>query len=305
MLIGAHVPSDPDFRKIFSYARSVGCECLQMFLRSPRMWSAPPLKEERLASLDAARDEGIDLPILVHTAYLINLATDKPDNEELSVSAFVDELEKAERIGAQALNTHVGSSKILPRDRVASRIADRIEEAYTRAGITDPKTRLVLENTAGSGSTFGTTISELAEIHHELANRGLPAPGICIDTAHAWAAGYDVSSRPGWDELLDEVDGSLGLENLIWIHANDSLMERGSLRDRHAWIGEGTIGYEGFRVMTSDPRLSHVDVVLEMPGTPPVKDERNITVLKMMRETGRVPDEDTLATLPSQDDEES
>ena len=215
MLIGAHVPTMGDFRKMAAYAAQVGCECVQVFSCSPRSYAVPPAPEKTLRQLEALRAPGANPacpPMLVHAGYLINLASDNPEQLAKSRDSFAGEIVRAHAMGAQALNVHTGSSKELPRDEVAARIARTVAEARELAAQTaGPQVNelpVVFEDTAGAGDTYGTTVGELAAILRELAALGRPdaEAGICIDTCHAWAAGYDLSSHGGWDELLGEID---------------------------------------------------------------------------------------------------
>lgn len=289
MLIGAHVPTFGDYRKVAVYAAETGCECVQVFSNSPRTWAVPPMNEKTFKQLDAARSNvAAPLPpILVHAGYLINLASDDPDQLEKSRDSLAGELVRACAIGAEALNVHTGSSKDLPRDQVAARIAAVVAGAREIAG---PKAcagvPLVFEDTAGAGTTYGTTMAELGAILRELDELGVPREeaGICIDTCHAWAAGYDVADEEGWLAMLDEVSQACGLDRLRWIHANDCKFGRGSNKDRHEWIGQGYIGADGFRAMVRLPELSAVNVVVEMPGEMPEKDAVNVALLKSWRD---------------------
>ena len=303
MLVGAHVPTMGDFRKMAAYAAEVGCECVQVFSCSPRTWATPPVSEKTLAQLAALRAPGAALacpPMLVHAGYLINLAADDPAQREKSCASFAGELVRAQALGACALNVHTGSSKELAREDVPARIAGVVararEMASEQAGEEAGRFPVVFEDTAGAGTTFGTTVAELAAILGELEALGRPAgeAGVCIDTCHAWAAGYNLASACGWDTLLGEIDELCaaggartgGLARLAWIHANDCKYERGSRKDRHEWIGRGCIGLAGFAEMMRRPELTHVNVVTEMPGEPPQKDEVNVALLKRLRDEG-------------------
>ena len=270
MLIGAHVPTMGDFRKMAAYAAEVGCECVQVFGASPRTWAVPPATDKVLRQLEQARAAGREpgaapFPkMLVHAGYLINLASDDPEQLAKSRDSLAGEIAKAHALGADALNVHTGSSKDLPRAEVAARMP------------------VVFEDTAGAGATYGTTVAELGAILRGLEARGVPAEaaGICIDTCHAWAAGYDVATHDGWSRLLDEVERECGgLGRLRWIYANDCKFGRGSNKDRHEWIGRGCIGPAGFEDMVTRPELAHVDVVVEMPGEMPEKDAVNVALL--------------------------
>lgn len=286
MLIGAHVPTFGDYRKMAAYAASTGCECVQIFSKSPRTWAAPPVAQKALDQFAEVRDQGSCPVVLVHAGYLINLASDDPEQLEKSCASLAGEIVRAHAIGADALNVHTGSSKSLPREEVPARIAETVVEARRRAGEAARGLPVVFEDTAGAGTTFGTTMGELGAILRELDERGVPQgeAGICVDTCHAWAAGYDVSTREGWEGLLSEVEGVCGLSRLRWIHANDCKFERGSRKDRHEWIGKGCIGLAGFAAMVRLPELAAVNVVVEMPGEPPEKDRVNVELLKGLRD---------------------
>ena len=322
MLIGAHVPTMGDFRKMAAYAARVGCECVQIFSCSPRSYAVPPAPEKTLRQLAALREPGANPscpPMLVHAGYLINLASDNPEQLAKSRDSFAGEIVRAHAMGALALNVHTGSSKELPREEVAARIACTVAEARELAAqMAGPQVNelpVVFEDTAGAGDTYGTTVGELAAILRELAALGRPdaEAGICIDTCHAWAAGYDLSSHAGWDELLGQIDelcaptevgrvmpamgdadGNAdgagvagcdgGLARLRWIHANDCKFERGSRKDRHEWIGRGCIGLDGFADMVRRPEFAHVNVVVEMPGEMPEKDDVNVRLLQSLRD---------------------
>lgn len=294
MLIGAHVPTLGDYRKMAAYAAQVGCESIQVFASSPRSYAVPPLSARSRAQLDearraAARGASAFPKMLVHAGYLINLASDDPEQLAKSRDSLAGEYARAHAMGADALNVHAGSSKGLARGEVAARIAETVVAARAIAGPEARTLPIVFEDTAGAGDTYGTTMGELGAILRELERRGVPQSeaGVCIDTCHAWAAGYDVATHDGWSRLLDEVERLCGgLQRLRWIHANDSKFGRGSRKDRHEWIGRGCIGAEGFRDMVTRPELADVDVVVEMPGDPPEKDAANIALLKAWRDGG-------------------
>ena len=283
MLIGAHVSTTPNYDAMVDYALSVGCECIQMYAKSPKMWrskAVDPAAAARLKELRAERGLG---PILTHTAYLINLTTTKPDIREKSIPALADEIARGALLGVDGVNTHLGAVPDGTREDAGKRCAEAIRLAYEIAGPEAADTRLILENAAGQGTTYGGSMEELAIVIHEL---GMPKEkvGICIDTCHAWAYGYDTGSAQGWDDLLTEMENLAILDRLAWIHANDCIFGRGERKDRHAWIGEGQIGVDGFAAMVTDPRLADVNVVVEMPGEIPEKDVVNIELLKSLRD---------------------
>jgi len=293
MKIGAHISTSGGYEKMTRYAQEVGCESIQIFAKSPRQWKATPMPVQRREELRAARAIYDFGPVLTHTAYLINLTT---TNEELyvkSIAALADELVRGAIIEAVGVNTHVGNVPDGDPEAAAGRAARAIEDAFEIAdqaceelGISN-ETRLILENTAGAGSLYGGSVVELCNViaKTSVARERL---GICIDTCHAWAYGYDVSSREGWQELIDELIAFDMLDLWLFAHANDCKFGRGSKKDRHAWIGEGEIGFDGFRALLrlggEYSGLDDMCILTEMPGEEPAKDIINIEALKALRE---------------------
>lgn len=287
MRIGAHVPTQTTFHKMFSYADSVGCECLQFFTKAPVIWRGKPQTAARIDEFCSAHANYNHLPCLIHGSYLINLISDKPETQEKAVAGLAHEIVRAAQLGVYDLNIHTGSSSKFSPGEAASALAEGIVQAYDLAcdeiGSCAEEVRLILENTAGGGCSYGTTITELAQIIYCM-QASPKQVGICIDTCHAWAGGYRIDTHAGWDALIDELNSTCGLEYLQWIHANDSVYGCGARKDRHAWIGQGEIGIHGFEIMCTHPQLEQVNVVVEMPGTMPIKDQRNIDLLKALRD---------------------
>lgn len=282
MLFGAHVSVADGYLKALDYAESVGCECIQVFAKSPRQWHASPIKRDAAAEFVAARRERGFGPVFTHTAYLINLATEDPELRDRSIRALADELARGAVLEAAGVVTHVGSDPARDPDAAARRVASAIMAAFEVAGSDAANVRLLLENTAGAGNSFGGSFAELAAC---ITHVKLPAArlGICLDTCHAFAYGMPVHTAAGWSEVIAEIGSACGLERLGLIHANDCLYERGSHRDRHAWIGDGEIGAVGFEAMVRSPALANTAVCTEMSGEVPDKDAININRLKAMR----------------------
>ena len=285
MPIGAHVGVSGGYAAAVEYAESVGCECLQVFAKSPRQWNARPLSAD-VARAFRERRAAVRLgPVLVHTAYLINLGSDDDVLWERSWRALADELSRAELLGAEYVVTHVGTTFKRAPDSTASRIAEGVDLAWAMAP--ERATRLLLENTAAAGTTFGDGPHELGAILHALQGAG-PHVGVCLDTCHAHAAGWDLSLAETWRRLIAEFEQCCGMP-IEAVHANDCAFSAGEHKDRHAWIGDGTIGYDGFGAMFAEPAIAGLPIVLEMPGDVPVKDEENIRRLKRLRATSSVP----------------
>lgn len=284
MIFGAHVSTSKGLTASLDYADSVGCECIQLFAKSPRQWRGPAIDRDAANAFRAARAERGFGPVFTHTAYLINLGTDSGEMREKSVAALADELTRASALGADGVVSHLGNDPLGDGDAAALRISGAILEAYDRADLDDRVVRLLLENTAGAGRTYGSSFAELGAV---IKATGLPGEtlGICFDTCHGFAYGYPVDTAEGWREVVDTLHTRCGVGRLGLIHANDCLFERGSRRDRHAWIGEGHIGSQGFAAMVRTEELAGVAVVTEMPGEVPDKDRVNIERLATLRGT--------------------
>lgn len=279
MPIGAHVHVAGGYPRAVEYARSVGAECMQIFAKSPRQWQGPAL-DPGMARLFASRvrDLGV-MPVLVHTSYLINLGSADDALWERSWRALADELGRAESLSADFVVTHVGTAYRGSPEKTAKRIAEGLDSAWDQAQ--PSRVRLLLENTAAAGTTFGDGPEELGEVAALL--QSAERVGVCLDTCHAHAAGWDLSEAATWSRLLDAFSDS-SILRVEAVHANDCAFPPGAHKDRHAWIGDGTIGYEGFAALFAEPRLADLPIVIEMPGDPPGKDEENVSRLKRLRD---------------------
>ncbi|HSK48016.1 MAG TPA: deoxyribonuclease IV [Coriobacteriia bacterium] len=282
MLIGAHVSVAGGYQNGLEYGASVGAECIQFFAKSPRQWKGPAINPAASLAFAEQRERMNLGPAFTHTAYLLNLSTVDELLLEKTVLALADELTRAGLLGVDGVVTHVGTDPAGDESAAAMRAAAVIRAAYVLAGDVAANTRLLLENTAGGGSTFGCTFSQLASV---VTCCGMPSTqlGICLDTCHAFAYGMPLDSAEGWRGVLHEIDSTVGLQRLGLIHANDCMFARGSRRDRHAWIGDGFIGNEGFSAMVCAPELIGVPCVVEMPGEKPHKDIVNLDRLKSLR----------------------
>lgn len=269
--------------KALDYAQSVGCECMQIFAKSPRQWNGPPIDAHAAAAFADARDARGAGPVFTHTAYLINLATDDDALRERSIAALADELSRGAVLGVDGVVTHVGTDPLGDPELAAGRVGDSVRRAFDLAGSQAQGTRLLLENTAGAGRTFGGSVAELAACL-TAADLACDRLGICLDTCHAFAQGSALDTAVGWDDLVSAIATACGIDRLGLIHANDCMFERGSRRDRHAWIGDGFIGTEGFRSMVCHPMLVALPVCTEMPGEIPQKDTTNIARLASLRD---------------------
>lgn len=275
MRIGLHIRTFGDLRGVPGRAARLGAETVQIFSGNPRSWKKAPLDEEAGRDMFAALVVGDIGPLFVHSSYLPNLASSDQTLFDRSVDLVADELIRTHKLSAKALVLHLGS----PGDgsaRPALRISAGIRAAYRKAGV---EPMLLLENSAGSGTTFGSTFVQLGALLAELPE--LPT-GVALDTAHACAAGYDLTGEAGWRHTLDDFREWIGLDNLHLLHGNDLKSPAGSHVDRHWHIGQGSIGEEGFAAMGRITELERVPLVLETPGPEDELDKKNIETMKRL-----------------------
>ncbi|MDZ4180681.1 MAG: deoxyribonuclease IV [Coriobacteriia bacterium] len=280
VLLGAHVGVSGGYREAVDYAVSVGCECMQVFAKSPRQWSARPISEVVASGFRSRRGETGMGPVLVHTAYLINLGSADDALWERSWMALADELSRGQLLGADAVVTHLGTTYRDAPEHTAARIACALDRAWAASAVRS--TRLLLENTAAAGTTFGDGPDELGAVLR-LLDGAAGHVGVCLDTCHAHAAGWDLSRSVTWTDLVDAFEECCGMP-IEAVHANDCAFGPGLHKDRHAWIGDGTIGLDGFAAMFAESRLAGLPVITEMPGEVPVKDVENIARLRQLRD---------------------
>jgi deoxyribonuclease-4 len=285
MLIGAHVPVGDGLLSAYAYALDTGCETIQIFAKSPRMWRGPSRDP---ADAKAFIDERAKLgfgPIFTHAAYLINLGSSDPLLWERSIDALADELRRADQLDATAVIVHAGTTYDGVNATPAERVAKAVARAWDASGVGESGPAVALENAAGAGRSFGSRMEDLCEAAG-LARLSGAKTAVCFDTCHGFAGGIDVSRPEGWTQVCDAVESTLGAGGLLAIHANDCKGELGSHKDRHEWIGDGFVGYEGFAAMFAEPRLHEVPVIIEMPGEPPGKDAVNVARLRALRDGG-------------------
>jgi len=280
MRIGAHVGVSGGFPSAIDYAREIGAECIQVFAKSPRQWHSRELSETAIEDFAHARARGDITPIITHTAYLINLGSTDDELWDRSVEALADELARAALLGADYVVTHIGTAKQGPAE-AAARVAAGITSALAHAPEAAPM--LLLENNAGAGHSFGSMPAEFGSVLGNLAPEARDRTALCLDTCHAHAAGFALDTKAGWDTLMEDYSATCGQGLIFAVHANDSMFASGSHRDRHAWIGDGAIGTNGFTIMVSRPELANTCVVTEMPGDVPQKDIVNVGRLKDLR----------------------
>ncbi len=282
--IGMHTSIAGSYLNALESAHKLGCNALQIFSASPRMWVTGSV---RIAEVDAkafrARREALGLgPLVIHANYLINLAAPQPMLRTRSIQAFHDELVRGIALGADFLVVHPGSAGDSRPEQGVGMAIDSIRQAAKR--LPPSGLRILVENTAGMGTAVGSRLEEVAEIVGAL---GALNAGACLDTAHLFAAGYDIKSESGLESTLDLIDRTIGLDRVPVFHVNDSKIALGGRVDRHEHIGEGKIGAEAFRRILTHPRLGATAAeglpgrafLAETPIEEPGDDRRNVAML--------------------------
>ncbi len=261
-LVGAHVDTEGGVQNAPLNAHAIGSRAFALFTRNQRRWSAPPLAPHTVEQFKANCTRHGYLPehVLAHDSYLINLGNPERDARKKSLDAFVDEMRRCEALDIRYLNTHPGSHLgALSEEKCMQLIAEGIVRALERTrGVS-----VVLENTAGQGTNIGYRFEHLARIMERIGDQA--RVGFCIDTCHAFAAGYDIRTARGWERTMREADRAIGLRFLRGMHLNDTKHELGSRRDRHEAVGKGRIGRAAFAAIMSDLRTSGIPLILETP----------------------------------------
>ena len=259
--LGAHMSVAGGIENAFAAGAAVGCDCLQVFVKNQRQWRAPALKSEQIVAYKAAERETGLSPVVAHASYLLNLASPDDANRNKSITAMVDEIERCEALGVSALIFHPGAHMDDTLEVGIKRIARSLNEVHKKCQGFD--TTILLESTAGQGTAIGYRFAHLASIFDGVADSD--RLGVCLDTCHLFAAGYDFREKSGYDEMMDELERTVGASRVCCIHTNDSKRQCGSRVDRHEHIGKGKIGKTGFAHFLNDLRWSNMPFILETP----------------------------------------
>jgi deoxyribonuclease IV len=282
--IGIHTSIAGSYLNALEAARKLGCNALQIFSASPRMWQMGNVRiqEQEAKAFRARRDELQLGPLVIHANYLINLAAQQPMLRTRSIQAFHEELVRGLALGADFVVVHPGARGEATVEHAISTVVESVQQAARRVPL--GKMRILIENTAGMGSAVGARLEEVGQVLYGL--RGIQV-GACLDTAHLFAAGYDIRSAHGLEQTLELVDQTIGLAHVPVIHVNDSKVALGGRVDRHANLGEGKIGEEAFKRILQHQRLSSSAntglvgraFLLETPIENPGDDRRNVSSL--------------------------
>ncbi len=283
--VGIHTSTAGGIHHAAERAYRIGCNTLQIFSSSPRQWAPYELSRPLCEEMLRLRGQYNLKPLVVHTNYLVNLASTNQLFLKKSIEAFRGEVERALAVCADYLVLHPGSFRGADREagllQTAAAIAASTRDLdLGRAGLT-----ILIENTAGSEFSLGGSFEQVAEVIERL--QGIVPIAACIDTCHMHVAGYDIVSQEGIQQTLAQLDATVGLQNVKVMHCNDAKAPRGSKLDRHEQIGKGTIGTEPFRILLNDQRLAHAAFIAETPIARPGDDRRNVAALKrLVADTG-------------------
>jgi deoxyribonuclease IV len=277
-ILGAHVDSSGGLHLAFERARAMGADAIQVHPTPPGFWGSPKLDPDRIAAFKEASAKHGKPPFYFHAVYLINLAGDDPTLRQRSESTLAGYLKAADELGVDGVIFHTGSHKGGGFEARLPQIAEHLRKVLDRA---DPRSaRLLIENNAGLGGCVGARFEEIERMLDALDDDARVA--VCFDTCHAFASGYDERNTAEVKGTVDELDRVIGLSRVEVIHCNDSVTGLGSNRDRHANIGEGQIGEEGFRALLREPRLAAKPFILEVPGGGGGPDAEQIAVLRRL-----------------------
>jgi deoxyribonuclease-4 len=257
MLIGAHVSQSGGLEKAVGRGIERGAEAIQIFNQSPRMWRPTAYGDEDFAAFREAIDKSPIKAVLIHAVYLLNCASEDREIRQKSLRSLIQSLRVGDAIGAAGVVLHPGSAKKGEVPKAIKRAGKVIRDALKES----QGCQLHLEDTAGAGGTLGRSFEELEALFE--AAGGDSRLGMCLDSCHLYASGYDISTASGLRDTLDECDRVVGLERLKSLHVNDSMTPYGSNRDRHALLGEGQLGERGCGVFLSEPRFERLACVLE------------------------------------------
>lgn len=277
MRFGFHISISGGFSKVVERATIRGCETIQFFSRNPRGWTYEPLDPNDVnAFLSSAQSSGLS-PLFLHLPYLPNVASKSSKFYSRSIDSIVIDLQRAEQLGASYLIVHVGHRMESSEDEAIEAVVWALNQAFGRV---KNSVVLLLENTAGQGTEIGYEFGQIQKIIRGIEDQD--RIGVCLDVAHAFEAGYDLSNRDGIERTLESFDRAIGLRRLHLLHLNDSKTPLGSMKDRHWHIGEGYIGKEGLRYLINHPLLKHLPGIMETPRKDTVEDLKNMKLIRSL-----------------------
>jgi deoxyribonuclease-4 len=278
--IGIHTSTAGGVEHAAERAYRLGCNAFQIFSSSPRQWRPYELGMDQCKAMENLRQKYDLKPLVIHANYLINMSAVNPECLSRSVHAFRAEIERAMALCSEYLVLHPGSFRGLTREEGLARVVESISVASDGLDLRKGGLTILIENTAGAEFSLGGSFDQVAVLVQHLA-KVVPV-GACLDTCHTHVAGYDITSPTGFNESMQQLDDTVGLNNVAVWHCNDAKAARGSKLDRHQHIGKGMIGLEPFRWLLNDPRTTHAAFIAETPIDEPLDDLVNVNALKSL-----------------------
>ena len=286
MRIGCHVSIAGGIEKSVHRAEKLGINTMQIFSKNSRTWQEKTYSKSEISNFQKALRKTDIYPIFIHASYLINLASPEEKIHSRSIEAFIEEMKRADHLlvntGTLFLIVHPGAHRGAGEAYGLERVIKAFQIILKKSSSLKLSTMILLENTSGMGSSLGYNFNQLNYIMEKV---GLPDKmGICFDTCHAFAAGYNLAEQKGIEDTLTEMERAIGIDRLKVLHLNDSKYDLNSRKDRHTHIGEGFIGLEGFRILVNHKLLKKLPFILETPKKSDEDDRRNISVVRELRE---------------------
>ncbi len=279
MILGVHVSGMTKLHESFEHAKALGCNTMQIFSRSPQRWRQKALDSQEITAFIESRKKCRIDPVFIHVPYLINLASPDKKLYGASIKAYIEDIKEAALLKADYIVTHMGSHKNTNEFSGLKRLTSALNIILKKTS--DKKVGVLLENTSGSGSWLGYKFQHQKKVLEGIKDN--ERVGLCLDTAHAYLAGYDIATEAGLEELVCEIDSLVGIKRIKLIHLNDTKDKLGSLHDRHYHIGQGNIGMAGMKRIVNHPKLRNIAFVLETPKDSAQADEMNLNTVRKLR----------------------
>ncbi|MFH0918192.1 MAG: deoxyribonuclease IV [Candidatus Omnitrophota bacterium] len=280
MILGVHVSAAGKIYQSLDIAKGLGCNTMQIFSRSPQSWrKGAQLAPEDIREFNLRRKKFKINPVFIHISYLINLASPDPRLYNGSIQAYIEDIQEAEKLGADYIVTHMGSHKETSEDAGIKRLVEALNRILEKTR--GSRVGILLENTSGSGSWLGYRFYHQQKILKGLKERS--RVGLCLDTAHAYLAGYNLATKAGLDKLVDEIQEMVGTQLIKLIHLNDAAGELGCHHDRHDHIGQGHIGLAGMKRIINHPKFKNIPMILETPKNTADSDQENLALVRKLR----------------------
>ena len=280
MILGVHVSGAGKIYQSLDVASSLGADTMQIFARSPQSWrNGFQLASEDIKEFNFRRKKFKIDPVFIHISYLINLASPDLRLYNGSIQAYIEDIQEADKLGADYIVTHMGSHKETSEDAGIKRLVEALNRILAKTQ--GSKVGILLENTSGSGSWLGYRFYHQQKILKGLKEKS--RVGLCLDTAHAYLAGYDLSTKEGLEKMIEEIQEMVGTKLIKLIHLNDAAGELGCHHDRHDHIGKGHIGLAGMKRIINHPKLKDIPMILETPKSTATSDQENLALVRKLR----------------------